>query len=329
MSYLMISNELLDGSFWNSIAPEEQMIVLRLMRMASFKKRIFRIHHCEIHLEKHEACISVNALAKQFGIGRKRFSNFLKTMVEHKIMTKSTIFATQKGTTKGTTKGPCEEMPVFNKRYTLLSFCEWVFGGVSKADQKTGDNREMETDKATTSATLYIDKEEEEFIKGRGQNFMEYRNPMIRFSDNPQLRELIPEESLAYFAQTYECRMDDLENLFRYFIARQQSEGMEFLMHKELQRRFAYFLREEYNRKKQHEKSAAGNPNYKNRLTTNNYGKSESEKPELQREKSEYEKRREADDAAIVARMPRFGGSGAGLDAVRKRKRRYGTKDAD
>ena len=329
MSYLMISKELLDSSFWGNLALEERAIITELMHRTSYKPCSYSLRGKEIKLRAFEFCFFASSFAKGMKVKLHSFRRLLDKMCASDLIRKE----------KKSFSSECNQLPnqLSNQfkgytntcNYTSITFYPWAFAQGDKPQKREAETLQSDISSETGDATLYIDKEEEEFNKGRGHNFMEYKNPMIRFADNPQLKELIPEQSLAYFVLTYECRMEDLENLFRYFIARQQSEGMEFLMHKELQRRFAYFLKEEYNRKMQHERSAASNKNFKSRQTTNNYGKSESVQPEVKREKSESEKRREADDAAIIARMPRFGGSSAGLDAVRKRKRRYGTRGTE
>ena len=321
MTYLKISNELLNGSFWDSLSFDEQGILINLMKMAAYKPFVYKIHQCEIHLNKFEACVSVNALADRFSMGRKKLANLLGKLAEHRILRISTIDVCRKGNDLGNDKGNDKNGFSRNRKFTLLSFYGWVFAAsdTDRSEDSSESNKEMigETINATHKIDIKTDKEEEVLINARGENFQNYENGTILFAEKPELQQVIPEKSVTYFREYYECRTEDLENMFRNFIRQQEASGMYFLRHKELQRRFAYFLEKSYQTKFTHAKKSNFNGNIK------------QQQPEKQREKSDYEKRREAEDAAIIATMPRYGGSSERLHAIRKRERRYGTKKVE
>ncbi|MGL4332034.1 MAG: hypothetical protein ACRCSR_04455 [Bacteroidales bacterium] len=315
MGYLKIAKELLDGSFWRSLAATEVKMLIELMSFAPYKPVTYNLYGTPVELNKYELCFSVARMAERFGVSDSSFRRFLEKLQKNGLIKKYKRKVCLSVLSTGRT-GSEESKHQF---YTSVTFYGWVF-----AEDDSDPDNEKNTKEESMPGELPPDEHKTDIIntkeevvvnKARKANFQEYKNPTILFSENPVMTEAIPEKSRTYFQQLYECNSNDLENWFNRFILRQEAEGMEFLKQKELLRRFAYFLKSEFNTK---------NNNYQK---SNNNGKSQSIQPEIKREKSDYEKRREADDAAIIARMPRFGGSGSGCDAHRKRVRRYGSQN--
>ena len=321
MAYLKVSDELLDGLFWDSLAGKEVKMLLKMMFQAPYKSMKFNLYGTDITLNKRELCFSVRCIAKEFGISDSAFRRFMDKLVKMNIITKKKrkIKHSERRSFRRTGAEQGDDAGNY-QFYTSITFSGWVFD----EEQMQAENMQAEADLSERSDAacdahkidIKIDKEEEVFTNARGENFQNYENRTIHFADKPALQEVIPEKSVAYFCESYECRTQDLENLFGLFIRREEASGLYFLRHKELQRRFAYFLEKNYQTKLTHAKKSKHNGNIQ-------------QQPEKQREKSEYEKRREAEDAAIIARMPRYGGSSAGLHAIGKRERRYGTKGTE
>ena len=317
MGYLRIAKELLDGSFWRSLAATEIKMLIELMSFAPYKPVTYNLYGTPVELNKYELCFSVARMAERYGVSDSSFRRFLEKLQKNGLITKYKRKVCLAVRSTGRTSS--EESK--HQFYTSVSFYGWVFAE-SEEEVKNEDNAKEESNPGelppVEHKTDIINKEEVVVNKTHKANFQKYSNPTILLNENPEMKKVIPEKSLIYFQQSYECTQKEMEKLFRHFILRQEAEGMEFLKQKELLRRFAYFLKTEFTKKN----------NNKNQKSNYN-GKSQSIQTEIKCEKSDDEKRREADDAAVIARMPRFGGSGAGLDAHRKRMRRYGTQSAE
>lgn len=317
MAYLSVSRELLNGSFWGALASAEKGIILDLIAMAPMEAYTVSLYGLQIPLEPYEICFSAKIMAKKFNVTVHVFRNLIDKLSRNNIGVKKRRQISHTGTDTLKNSGSIKNNNTF---FTSLTFYPSVFGIDPDKHGSSGKNSSETIPEATPKPThnqeLTDLKEEEVFTNARGENFQNYENRTIHFADKQALQEVIPEKSVAYFCESYECRTQDLENLFGLFIRREEASGLYFLRHKELQRRFAYFLEKNYQTKLTHAKKSKHNGNIQ-------------QQPEKQREKSEYEKRREAEDAAIIARMPRYGGSSAGLHAIGKRERRYGTKGTE
>ncbi|MGL5318674.1 MAG: hypothetical protein ACRC9Q_08280 [Bacteroidales bacterium] len=314
MCYLKIAKELLDGSFWQSLAATEVKILIELMGLAPYKPITYNLYGTPVELNKYELCFSVARMAERFGISDSSFRRFLDKLQKNGLITKCKRKVCL--SVRSTGRSCSEEGR--HQFYTSVTLCGWLFGEEEEVPEKEvmTEDADMPDEHPPVEHKIDILNKKEEVVvnNARKANFQEYQNPTILLRDCPEIKGVVPEKSLSYFRQIYECSHEKLKELFSRFILKQEAEGMEFLKQKELLRRFANFLHSEFQTQKN---------NFKK---TYNHGKSQSVQSEIKREKSDFEKRREAEDAAIIARMPRYGGSGTGVDAHRKRERRYGSK---
>ncbi|MGL5786109.1 MAG: hypothetical protein ACRCX4_04785 [Bacteroidales bacterium] len=131
MGYLKIARELLNSSFWRSLAPAERGVFIDLMGMATYKPRLFNMNGYEIQLDCLEICLSINSYAKNQGLDRSFITRFVDALVSWRLVRKEVVYlskiATNKTTgetTKDVTSRKCSKM---HSKVTLLSFNEWIF----------------------------------------------------------------------------------------------------------------------------------------------------------------------------------------------------------
>ncbi|MGL5785277.1 MAG: hypothetical protein ACRCX4_00445 [Bacteroidales bacterium] len=317
MAYLSVSRELLNGSFWESLASFEKGIIMDLIAMVPMRAYTVNLYGMQINLEAYEICFFAKTMAKKFDISIHVFRSLINKLSQNNIVVKKRRQITHTETDTETNTGRSKNN---NSFFTSLTFCPSVFGIDTETRERSGKNSHKTTPKPTPKPTHNQEvtdlKEEEVFKTAREKNFIEYSNPLILLRNDPALNDVITENAIAYFRQSFECRTEDLENMFRLFLKREEASGIEFLKLKEMQRRFALFLERSYKTKLTHDKKSKHDGNMQ-------------QQPESKREKSDDEKRRESEEAAVLARLPRFGGSGARSNAERKKKRRHGTEGAD
>ncbi len=131
MGYLKIARELLNSSFWRSLAPAERGVLIDLMGMATYKPRLFNMNGYEIQLDCLEICLSINMYAKNQGVDRSSITRFIDTLVSWNLVRKEIVYLskiainrTTGATTKDVTSRKCSKM---HSKVTLLSFNEWIF----------------------------------------------------------------------------------------------------------------------------------------------------------------------------------------------------------
>lgn len=131
MGYLKIARELLNSSFWRSLAPAERGVLIDLMGMATYKPRLFNMNGYEIQLDCLEICLSINMYAKNQGVDRSSITRFIDTLVSWNLVRKEIVYLskiainrTTGATTKDVTNRKCSKM---HSKVTLLSFNEWIF----------------------------------------------------------------------------------------------------------------------------------------------------------------------------------------------------------
>lgn len=131
MGYLKIARELLNSSFWRSLAPAERGVLIDLMGMATYKPRLFNMNGYEIQLDCLEICLSINMYAKNQGVDRSSITRFIDTLVSWNLVRKEIVYLskiainrTTGPTTKDVTSRKCSKM---HSKVTLLSFNEWIF----------------------------------------------------------------------------------------------------------------------------------------------------------------------------------------------------------
>ena len=87
MGYLKVSRELLNSSFWRSLAPAEKGILIDLMAMAAYKPTSFNLYGTEIELEKYELCFSVLKIANKYRVTEYAIRSLIKKLENAKILT--------------------------------------------------------------------------------------------------------------------------------------------------------------------------------------------------------------------------------------------------
>ena len=131
MGYLKIARELLNSSFWRSLAPAERGVLIDLMGMATYKPRLFNMNGYEIQLDCLEICLSMNSYAKNQGLDRSFITRFIDTLVSWNLVRKDIVYLSKIATNRRTgetikdvTSRKCSKM---HSKVTLLSFNEWIF----------------------------------------------------------------------------------------------------------------------------------------------------------------------------------------------------------
>ena len=131
MGYLKIARELLNSSFWRSLAPAEKGILTDLMAMATYKPRVFNMNGYDVQLDCLEICISINSYAKSQGLDRSYVTRLIENLESWNLVRKEVVYlskiATNKTTDKTTKDVTSKKCSKLHSKVTLLSFNEWIF----------------------------------------------------------------------------------------------------------------------------------------------------------------------------------------------------------
>ncbi|MGL5317452.1 MAG: hypothetical protein ACRC9Q_01935 [Bacteroidales bacterium] len=124
MGYLPISRELLNSSFWRSLAPAEKGILVDLMAMAAYKPTTYNLYGAEIELNKFEFCFSVLKMAEKYRVTEYAIRSLIKKLENAKILTKISRKITRE-VSQGNSR--CEYVKKTTCCYTSVTFYAWVF----------------------------------------------------------------------------------------------------------------------------------------------------------------------------------------------------------
>ena len=125
MGYLKIARELLNSSFWRSLAPAEQGILINLMSMAAYKPTTFNLYGTEIELNKYELCFSVAKMAERFGTSAPVFKRFIIKLADNNILIKN---KRKVSLSKNLSVRPSVRQTGKSQFYTSITFCTWTSG---------------------------------------------------------------------------------------------------------------------------------------------------------------------------------------------------------
>ena len=170
MGYLKVSRELLNSSFWRSLAPAEKGILIDLMAMAAYKPTSFNLYGTEIELEKYELCFSVLKIANKYRVTEYAIRSLIKKLENAKILTK-TIRKITNAVSNEISRGNsrCEYIKKTTCCYTSVTFYGWAFYADDQCDSNNDSNDESHEGCQTEAQTanhehnqLSINQEEKE-----------------------------------------------------------------------------------------------------------------------------------------------------------------------
>ncbi|MGL5787474.1 MAG: hypothetical protein ACRCX4_11745 [Bacteroidales bacterium] len=144
MGYLKIARELFNSSFWRSLAPAEQAILINLMTMAAYKPTTYNLYGTEIELNKYEFCFSVIKMAEKYHVTEYAMRSLIKKLEDVQILTKTTRKITRQVSSEFSRgKSRCEYVKKATCCYTSVTFCGWVFYDDDECDNKGDMNDEF------------------------------------------------------------------------------------------------------------------------------------------------------------------------------------------
>ena len=124
MGYLKIARELLNSSFWRSLAPAEKGILTDLMAMAAYKPTTYNLYGTEIELHKYELCFSTKILADKWNISVHVLRKIIEKLTRNNLAVKKRrqIDKTENNTGDNSRRGKNN-----NPFFLSLTFNRWVF----------------------------------------------------------------------------------------------------------------------------------------------------------------------------------------------------------
>ena len=146
MGYLKVSRELLNSSFWRSLAPAEKGILIDLMAMAAYKPTSINLGGVKIHVQPYELSFFANSISEHLGISINRFRSFIDKLTTANLCTKEIRKMrindpNCKSNCKSNYKSNCKK----TQHYTCLSFHQSVFSGSDKEGATEADQTANQT----------------------------------------------------------------------------------------------------------------------------------------------------------------------------------------
>ncbi|MGL5919663.1 MAG: hypothetical protein ACRCZQ_04070 [Bacteroidales bacterium] len=88
MGYLKVSRELLNSSFWRSLAPAEKGILIDLMTMSAYKPTSINLYGLSVKLNIAEVCFSTKILAGKWDISVHVFRKIIDKLTRNNLAVK-------------------------------------------------------------------------------------------------------------------------------------------------------------------------------------------------------------------------------------------------
>lgn len=124
MGYLKVSKELLNGSFWRSLADKEKVVLIELMNMTAYKPVSVNLAGVDVPVQMNELCIFASSLSKYLNISIYCFRSLLKKMcVANVCCTEIRKMGLKDSKSKPNSKLNDRKI----QHYTSISFYPWVF----------------------------------------------------------------------------------------------------------------------------------------------------------------------------------------------------------
>ena len=121
---MKISRELLNSSFWRSLAPAEQGILINLMAMVAYKPTTFNLYGISVKLNIAEVCFSTKILAGKWDISVHVFRKITEKLTRNNLAVKK---HRQIGNTESNTGDNTKRAKNNNPFFLSLAFNRWVF----------------------------------------------------------------------------------------------------------------------------------------------------------------------------------------------------------
>ena len=135
MGYLKVSRELLNSSFWRSLAPAEKGILIDLMAMAAYKPTTYNLYGTEIELEKYELCFSMAKMAERFGVSAPVLKRLVNKIAVNNVIAKN---KRKVRLADRPTDRPSKYPSGKSQFYTSLTFYRWALA----ADESEPDSEQ-------------------------------------------------------------------------------------------------------------------------------------------------------------------------------------------
>ena len=124
MGYLKVSRELLNSSFWRSLAPAEKGILIDLMAMAAYKPTSINLYGISVKLNIAEVCFSTKILAGKWDISVHVFRKIIEKLTRNNLVVKK---RRQIGDTGNNTGDNTRRAKNNNPFFLSLTFNRWAF----------------------------------------------------------------------------------------------------------------------------------------------------------------------------------------------------------